>query len=380
MASEPTIDFDSLLQPISDDSPCGASLKDDPANAPLYYDVKDARETARSAERLLSQAAWNDDEDQMQSATPDKPDWRKVVDLAERALTEKTKDLWIAAWMLEGLTRLHGFAGLRDGFLLIRQLCDRFWDGIHPRPDEDGVATTVAQLTGLNGDGAEGALIAPIAAIRITQGVSVGPFTGQDYTDAEDLERTSDPDVRSKRIEQGVATLAMFETAARETSPEFFAELREDIAAAIEEFDRMTALLDEKCGDDSEGFSAAPPSSKIATKLQECLDRVRTLAGEPVDEQAGGLQEGEEGAVATTGAGLTVGSISAREEAFQALMKVADYFRRTEPHSPVSYALEQAVRWGRMPLPELIRDLVSDDSVRREFFRRTGMSMEQDDD
>jgi type VI secretion system protein ImpA len=61
-------------------------------------------------------------------------------------------------------------------------------------------------------------------------------------------------------------------------------------------------------------------------------------------------------------------------------MKVAEFFRRTEPHSPVSYALEQAVRWGRMPLPDLIKDLVSDDTVRREFFRRTGIKPDSNDD
>jgi hypothetical protein len=33
-----------------------------------------------------------------------------------------------------------------------------------------------------------------------------------------------------------------------------------------------------------------------------------------------------------------------------------------------------------MPLPELIRDLVSDEGVRREFFRRTGMTMDKDND
>jgi hypothetical protein len=32
-----------------------------------------------------------------------------------------------------------------------------------------------------------------------------------------------------------------------------------------------------------------------------------------------------------------------------------------------------------MPLPELIRDLVSDDAVRREFFRRTGMKIDNDE-
>ena len=51
-------------------------------------------------------------------------------------------------------------------------------------------------------------------------------------------------------------------------------------------------------------------------------------------------------------------TVRTREDAFRALLQVADYFKRTEPHSPVAYSLEQAVRWGRMPLPELLTELI----------------------
>lgn len=378
MASPTTVDFDALLAPISEEAPTGIALKDDPAASSVYYAVKDAREAARAAERAGANAAW--DEEGAERAGANRPDWSLVVRLATDALREKTKDLWIATWLLEGLTRQHGFAGVRDGFHLIRKLCERYFDQIHPRPDDDGVATTVAQLAGLNGEGAEGALLAPLAAIPITQGTSVGPFTGRDYADAENIARTADPEVRSKRIAQGAATLEMFEAAARETSPDFFANLREDIAAAIEEFDKMNAVLADRCGLDGNGYSAAPPSSKISATLADALARVRTLAGDA--PEAAGVESPANGGSTGGGGDLTaiVSNISSREDAFKALMRVADFFRRTEPHSPVSYALEQAVRWGRMPLPELIRDLVSDEGVRREFFRRTGMTMEKDND
>jgi type VI secretion system protein ImpA len=374
MPSPPTIDFDALLAPISEGQPCGVALKDDPATSATYYEVKDAREAARASERAGANASWGDDGG-AHSATAGKPDWHLVVRLASAALRDKTKDLWIAAWLLEGLVRQHGFAGLRDGFRLVREYCERYFECVHPRPDEEGFATTVAQLSGLNGEGAEGALIGAIAAIPITQGTSVGPFTGRDYADAESIARTADPEVRAKRVAQGAATLEMLEAAARETSREFFTLEREDLLAAIDEFEKMTAVLAEKCGNDAHGYSAAPPSSKIAGALADSLSRVRSLAGEP--PQADPPTEG----VAAAAGGTTMlggGNISGREDAFQALMKVAEYFRRTEPHSPVSYALEQAVRWGRMPLPDLIRDLVTDESVRREFFRRTGMKMDNE--
>lgn len=374
MASPLTIDLDALLAPIADEAPCGVALKDDPASASIYYEVKDAREAARAAERAGS--AWGDEGGSPASAAG-KPDWQLVVRLSTAALRDKTKDLWIAAWLLEGLVRQYGFAGLRDGFRLVRELCERYFESIHPRPDDEGIATTVAQLAGLNGEGAEGALIGPIAAIPITQGKSVGPLTGRDYADAESVARTADPDIRAKRIAQGAATLDMFDAAARETSREFFDLTREDISAAIEEFEKMTNVLGEKCGHDANGYSAAPPSSKIAAALAESQARVRSIAGDASPPSSDPSAEGFP--VVAAGAAVPAsGNISGREDAFQALMKVAEYFRRTEPHSPVSYALEQAVRWGRMPLPELIRDLVTDESVRREFFRRTGMKMDSE--
>jgi type VI secretion system protein ImpA len=283
----------------------------------------------------------------------------------------------VAAWLVEGLTRIHGFAGLRDGFRVMRGLCEQYFDCIHPRPDDEGIATTVAQLAGLNGEGAEGALIGPINAIPLTEGSSIEPLTGRDYTDAEGIARIADPDARAKRIAQGAPTLAMFETAARETSPDFFANLRDDIADAIEEFDQLTAVLAEKCGTDRHGYSAAPPSTKIAAALRESLARVRSLAGEPAAPETTGAPSDASG----NGSAFSTssGNISGREDAFQQLMRVAEFFRRTEPHSPVSYALEQAVRWGRMPLPELIRELVTDESVRRDLFRRTGMKLESEE-
>jgi type VI secretion system protein ImpA len=70
--------------------------------------------------------------------------------------------------------------------------------------------------------------------------------------------------------------------------------------------------------------------------------------------------------------------VASRDEALQHLLRVADYFRKAEPHSPVSYALEQAVRWGRMPLPDLLKDLVSDESVLQEVFKRMGITRPDD--
>ena len=62
-----------------------------------------------------------------------------------------------------------------------------------------------------------------------------------------------------------------------------------------------------------------------------------------------------------------------REEAFGVLLTIAQFFRKTEPHSPVSYALEQVVRWGKMPLPQLLVDVLPEEVPRQQLFRLVGI-------
>jgi type VI secretion system protein ImpA len=52
-----------------------------------------------------------------------------------------------------------------------------------------------------------------------------------------------------------------------------------------------------------------------------------------------------------------------RADALRRLSAVADYFRRTEPHSPVAYLVQRAMRWGEMPLEEWLRDVIANEDV-----------------
>ncbi len=72
-------------------------------------------------------------------------------------------------------------------------------------------------------------------------------------------------------------------------------------------------------------------------------------------------------------AGGRVAAVQTREDAFRMLLEVADYFKHTEPHSPVAYALEQAVRWGRMPLPDLLTELIPEQATRDTIFKIVGI-------
>ncbi len=378
MASAPTFEIDPLLAPVSDEQPAGPALRSSGnADQETFYAVRDARKKASVAERRgRSYALLTEEERQLEPSAPDPPDWRAVRDLSAEALT-KSKDLWIAAWFIEALVRLDGFAGLRDGFRLAHQLCDRFWPSVHPQPDEDeDLSVTFAQLAGLNGADAEGTLIAPILGVPITSPNASGQYSCADYKDATELDR-KEPKVRSQRVEPGAATTDMIDRAVAETDLGFFENLLEDMQEARQAFDDLNAAFGQKVADLDDGSSYLPPSSSIEEALDECQ---RLLTGLTRNIMPGSEEEKKVEADETPGATSTpgeTGRVRTRDEAFRRLLEVSDYFRRTEPHSPVSYALEQVVRWGRMSLPQLLAELIKDDSTRREVFTRTGIEEDE---
>jgi type VI secretion system protein ImpA len=365
MPSAEVLDFARLLEPIPGDSPTGADLRADPSPGSAYYAVKDGRNQARAAERQIML-------DGEETASP--PDWKPVIRHAIEALADKSKDLEITAYLIEALVRQHGFAGLRDGFRLARELAERYWDGLYPTPDDEGLTTRVAPLTGLNGDDAEGTLINPIARVPLTEGSSHGPYAYYHYQQAGALSQVADEEARNKRLQAGAASMDMLEKAVAETPAAFFVNLVEDLSACQEEFERLRTLLDDKCN------GQGPPASNIRAALTACLDTVKALARDklavavpPPEAPAGGDGRAAEPPADGQAAGPLGGPLRSRDEAFRTLLQVAEYFRKYEPHSPVSYALEQAVRWGQMSLPELLSELIPDEGPRQHLFKQVGI-------
>jgi type VI secretion system protein ImpA len=355
MATPEVLNFATLLAPLAGDNPAGVDLREDATPTSVYYKIKDARTTARNLERQAITA-----EDASQVA---RPDWGPILKLGPEILTTKAKDLEITAWIIEGLIRTKGYAGLRDGFRLARELSEQFWEKLYPLPDDYGVETRVFPLTGLNGDDAEGTLIAPVTLVPITK----DGYTLSLYKQAAELDRL-DPTKREQRIAGGAVTMTVFERSVRDTGADFYRELISDLEGARDEYAKLCEFLGDKCG------SAAPPASNIRGALSEALDAVVAISRPlmPIDsapDGAGGLVVQGGGAVR----GGNNGPIATRDDALVALLQVADFFRRTEPHTPVSYALEQAVRWGRMSLPDLLTELVPDQAARDNMFKLVGI-------
>lgn len=371
MASEEIIPLQQLLAPVSDESAVGQDIREDGGQDSLYYTIKDARNSARAAER---NNIFDNDTSEADSH------WRKIIELAPDILTEHTKDLEIASWYTEALIRQYGFQGLRDGFKLIKGLIENYWDDIYPLPDEDGVETRVASLTGLNGEGAEGVLITPIRSVNITQGSEPGPFNYWKYQQVLEVEKIIDEETRSEKAASLGFGMNDVDRAVADSSETFYIDLSDDLAESIETYREIGSLLDQHCG-----INDSPPTSNIINTLEACLGTVRHIAKYKIPEDStqseGDSQDLADDSAAEGGASNTNRSGSAiltRDEAFKQLLEISQFFRKTEPHSPISYMLERVVKWGDLPLDSLIRELIPDSSARDYYGSLTGISTDDD--
>jgi type VI secretion system protein ImpA len=231
----------------------------------------------------------------------------------------------------------------------------------------------VAPLTGLNGDDAEGTLLVPIARVPLTEATSVGRLDSTHYQQAVALARLTDPKIREQKLAAGTLPLEAFQKAVAESSAPFYKDLVEDLSQCLEEFTQLGAALDVRCN------GHAPPTFQIRTAVESCLDvlkevaRAKLAAASPPAETPtanGAPAPASEGAA---GPGAALDGLRSRDDAFRHLLHVAAFFQRTEPHSIVPYALEQVVRWGRTSLPDLLTELIPDDTPRNIFFKQVGI-------
>jgi type VI secretion system protein ImpA len=370
MASPPVLDFASLLAPISPEHPTGIDLRLDASPLSSYQTIKTARYAARDAEKNNLYKESNGEADEH---------WRKILSLAPGLLIRESKDLEVATWLTEALIRRNGFQGIKDAFALIEGLIENFWDQLYPLPDEeDGIETRVSPLAGLNGTANEGVLIAPIRRVPLTEGYSPGPFAYWQYQQAVELERTTNDDARNSKAEKLGFTLADIERAVEESTQQFILDQFDDINETINCAKRVEVLLDQRCGSEH-----APSMRAIVSALEECRAALNHIAKHklPVEAEPVIVITGTD--VTGTGAAQptisnTASALVSREAAFKQLLDIAKFFRTTEPHSPVSYALEKAVKWGNMPLDELIVELIPDSSSRKHFSELTGVKTNED--
>jgi len=365
-------DLEALLAPIPGDTPVGIDLREDASPNSIYYRLRDARAEARAAERA---AETPDDDNPGRGAATAAPLWVTVRDLATEAIASQSKDLEIAAWLTEALLRTDGLVGVTAGFLLMHGLVEAFWDDLLPLPDEDGIEARVRPVAGLNGVSGDGTLIQPLRQITLFDRPDGTPLQLWRYEQSADLATIADPEHRQQRIAAGAIEFDTLTAEANAQSGEVFTVLRRQASEAEEAWRALGEALDQRAGAD------APPTSRLREVLQKFGSVARLFgaaAGDALEvgtaSTADAPAAGDLALPATTAATAAAATaVNSREDALRALAAIAEYFRRSEPHSPLSYTLQEAVRRARMTWPQLLEEIVPDESSRAAILTTLGI-------
>jgi type VI secretion system protein ImpA len=347
----------SLLTPITPSAPCGDDLS-------FSSEFDAIQELRRADDPTLDQGEWVT---ALKSA-----DWPSVVARCDELLSSRSKDLRLLVWRVEALAHVRGYAGLAQGLADCLQVCDVFWDGLHPLPEDGDAEQRAGTLRWLLAQLQRLARALPVTASRS------GRFTLLQMEEARQVQATleRDPSQADALAAQGKPTLAQIERARSETPHDVLRDNVAALASAREQLQALQALIDPKLGDEAPSFVHARQALDDAHHAVERMAREAGalhgsgMAGEAAGADATGSANDahpgfSEGAAhgsggASQGGHAAPGPLRTRAQALQQLRAVAEFFRRTEPHSPVALLADKAARWGEMPLQQWLREVVKD--------------------
>ena len=317
-----------LLNPISLDQPSGFDL--------AFSPELDAITLARKFDDpSLDQGEWLTD---LKEA-----DWDFVVKRCADLLEKKSKDLRLAVWLAEASAKKYRMRGLAEALLVVAGLFEKFWDqGLYPESDGDDHDQRVGNLSWI---------LARIPTLLREMPVTDGNSSSYSLIDFEMARKNpNNPDLK----------LTDLDNAKRASTSRFRAEFAADAQACMEAIHQLEKAADARLGQESPGFSAA---REAVNTMLHLMPSAASPAVAPV--QTYETIENDQGMPHHMPAQVQVhagppGAIHRRGDAIAQLRAVAEFFRRTEPHSPVSYFADKAANAGEQDLHEWLRSVVKD--------------------
>ncbi|MBR0645944.1 type VI secretion system protein TssA [Plastoroseomonas hellenica] len=365
------LEMEVLLAPLGEGEGAGEDTRTDYSPKAPYQLLRNARGEARALERRL------DGGDPEADPATILGHWREVKKLGISIIGTKSKDFEIASWLTEALVRLDGLAGLQAGSQLIAGLAQNFWDKAFPSLEEpEGIEDRASPIGGLAGEGTDGTLMQPLRRLTLFRRGDGSPCDLFLYKRAEETAAIVEEERRERRYKEGVPQLDVLQREGRADGA-FLRAVALEALAAREAWQAMDqALTDPFAGN-------APSTRNVNEALGAVIDLATRIIGPlqsdaPAADGEAGDAGGEGDAVAAGGMAMAGGGggprpMRTREDAIKQIEEIAAYFRKTEPHSPVAFTLEDAARRARMPLTELLVEVLPEGEVRRAMLTRLGI-------
>ena len=329
------IEAEELLQPISDESPCGEDLSYDPS-------LQELETLARGKE-----------ETQFSAAEP--PDWKG---LRSRCLElfARSKDLRVAMMLAIASLELDGLRGFRESLSLVKGLIERYWPTAYPQldPADDNdplqrmnIVASMAMPIGTYGDSFR--VLERLRKIPLCDSVQMGRFSLADILRAETGAPSPDnkPEVKMAQIDSA------FRDSSQEKLGEIF-QILSDCITLVQGLDESITL--------TVGAKQAPDLTPLSSELTAMRSRVAPFIKAGAGSAIGGDGASTAGAAESAGrSALSLeGEIRSREDVLGLLLKICQFYERVEPSSPVPLVLKRAARLAEMDFMQIMQDLSPD--------------------
>lgn len=247
------ISRDNILKPIPGGNPSGESLR----YAPVYTQIKEAAREDDDA----TQGVW--------AYERKVADWPKVAKLCTDALIKQSKDLQLAAWLIEAEVNREGFSGFVEGITLIKSLMEEFWETLHPELEDGDSEMRAVPLMYVASK-----LEIPLRRTPIT-GTGLNWFQYKESTAVPTEEDAASDEsklkIRSLAVQDGKTTPEDILEALKHTQAAFFDEQKGTLAECTEAINALDEYCNDKLGD------YAPSFRPIKDCLAEMANAVRIL-------------------------------------------------------------------------------------------------------
>ncbi|MCL1078180.1 type VI secretion protein [Parashewanella spongiae] len=369
-----------LLQPINDESFCGYYIKGDKA---AFRQLRNAFNLAQTSLRKLSQNPDGNELDVLQEENAE--NWSALANELLQVFRKSSRDIELIGWFLASQLFMDStVASFTKSLEWFAELLDTNWGVLNPvLPIEKLKGDSIEEHTAeqakakakaffqLLGDSEESCLLyAPVLMLPL-----IGDISFYQYQSAE---RRGEIGL----IKQNAAQLLGAErtTVQRKLN---------NLQRAIVEIDRMSLVCDKHCqsaGVLSPNFNfvktllgkfdkaiqyltglkpamenAVNTESSTETELKNEVSKDE-LSSEKLTTETQAIQQ-EQQIMMTQSQNMSqtaaMNSIN-RNVALHQLREISDYFRQSEPHSPVSFLIEKAIRWGGMSLPDLLKEMLEE--------------------
>ncbi len=372
-------DISELTSPIQEDAVCGIYLKSDKG---AFRPLRNEFNVAQTSMRKLSQNPSAEEREILQEQNHE--NWEQLSQSLLKQFQTVTRDIELVSWFMASQVVLdEQLDALSNTLVWLGDLVEQQWDALNPVLPEsklksDGDAGRAAEqyeakakaFFQLLGDSEESSLLyAPMLFQPL-----VGDISFYDYQSAERKGELN-------QLKQQASAYVGHERAQ-------INQKLNNLTQCLEQIGRLAGLTREKAN----SLGVASPNfnfvkglmTKYSAALQQLTGvkvELKAVASAPETQdqalESSHVEQPESSGINQTVASsveaaapmtLGAGNLSQtaktnsmnRDVAFHLLREISDYFRQSEPHSPVSFLLEKAIRWGYLPLPELLQDMMAE--------------------